>query len=106
MFLDIWQKKIQEKRKNTPFRKFLLEIASRRPVNLYRYENNISVLPPHERSGKVASLKDYYASYENVMQMNYGEGNFFIEFQRLFVDHIKPPIVRFAQNDNSDYCHC
>jgi len=106
MSLDIWQKKIQEKRKNTVFRDFLLEVASRRPVNLYRNDNNISVLPPHSRSGKVTSLKEYYASYENIMELGYGENNFFTDFKELFINHTKPPIVRFAQNENSDYCHC
>jgi len=36
MSLDIWQKKIQEKRKNTPFRDFLLEVASWYTINLYK----------------------------------------------------------------------
>jgi hypothetical protein len=34
--LDTWKQKIREKRKNTPFRQYLKEIASWKPFSFYK----------------------------------------------------------------------
>jgi hypothetical protein len=43
--LQYWQEKIQAKRKQTPFRDFLLEITSWNALNLYKNNSLISVYP-------------------------------------------------------------
>jgi hypothetical protein len=45
------QQKIQEKRKQTPFRNFVMEIASRQPVGFYKNQGLISRYPDTNRTG-------------------------------------------------------
>lgn len=47
------QQKIQEKRKQTPFREFLLTIGSRQPMNFYKNQGYISRYPDTERTGRL-----------------------------------------------------
>ena len=55
------QQKIQEKRKQTPFREFLMEIASRYPMNLYKHTKLLSIYPESDRQPKIV---DKYAYME------------------------------------------
>jgi len=43
------QKKIQEKRKKTPWRKFVMEIASRAPLVFHKHDRLISTIPATNR---------------------------------------------------------
>jgi hypothetical protein len=45
--------KIQEKRKNTPWREFLMEIVSRQRVTFYKNNGLISRYPETERIGTI-----------------------------------------------------
>lgn len=105
MSLDIWQKKIQDKRKNTPFRDFLLEVASWWSINLYRNNNNISFLPLTQRSGKVVWLYQYYREYDNLLDGIWNNSDFFSDFASLFINHAKPAIFHVGSNENADYCN-
>jgi hypothetical protein len=99
------QEKIQQKRKQTSFRDYLMEIASWFPLNLYRNNNNISVFPPNERAGNVAGLKEYYTSYDNILSTSdvpVGE-NFFQQLQSFFKSHYKPNVSHIATNENCEY---
>jgi hypothetical protein len=59
------QTKIQEKRKKTPFREFLMDIASRYPLNIYKNNSLTSAFPPTERCGNIANIKTYLNEYDN-----------------------------------------
>jgi len=56
--LSYRQEKIQAKRKQTPWRDFVMEIASHFPVNLYRNGSFISKYPNTDRVGKLVLAKD------------------------------------------------
>jgi len=47
--LSYRQEKIQVKRKATPWRDFVMEIASRMPVIFYKIDNNVSRFPDTSR---------------------------------------------------------
>jgi hypothetical protein len=66
--LQYWQQKIQEKRKQTPFRDFVMEIASRTPLNLYKKDGFITCYSDPTRSGPLIDLKSYYAQYSDLME--------------------------------------
>jgi hypothetical protein len=57
------QAKIQEKRKQTPFREFLQEIASWFILNIYRVDEILSRYSNTERKGLIVS--DPYVSMNN-----------------------------------------
>jgi len=54
------QTKIQEKRKQTTLRDFVVEIASRRPLNFYKNQGFTSRYPATSRIGKIISIKDLF----------------------------------------------
>jgi hypothetical protein len=53
------QSLVQDKRKQTDFRDFLKEIASRCPINLYKIDGKISRYPQTERVGKLVSSTQF-----------------------------------------------
>jgi hypothetical protein len=57
--LQYWQSLIQDKRKQTNFRDFLKEIASRCPINLYKIDGKISRYPQTERVGELVSSTQF-----------------------------------------------
>jgi len=80
-----WEEKIKEKRKQTPWREFLKEIASWFPVNLYKNNNLISRYPLLGRIN-IKSTKEYEEEREKYTK--YGkdydfEKDFFTHFQSL-----------------------
>jgi hypothetical protein len=50
---------IQEKRKKTPWRDFVMEIASWCPVNFYKVDGKISRYPNTSRTGELISASDF-----------------------------------------------
>ena len=59
------QTKIQDKRKQTQFRDYLMEIASRYPVNTYKNNGIVSPFPPTDRCGNLTSVKDYTQNHND-----------------------------------------
>jgi hypothetical protein len=57
------QEKIQQKRKQTSFRDFVMEICSWYPLNLYNYSGMITRYPNTDRKGII--VVDPYASMNN-----------------------------------------
>jgi len=53
------EEKIKEKRKQTPFRDYIKEIASRTPLVFHKNNGLVSKYPPVGRLGKVIPNKDY-----------------------------------------------
>ena len=57
--LQYRQDKIQENRKQTPWRVFVKEICSIRPLTLYKNQNIISRYPISERCGTLSGIDEY-----------------------------------------------
>ncbi|NUJ98003.1 hypothetical protein HGA92_04430 [Candidatus Gracilibacteria bacterium] len=80
--LKIWEDKIKEKRKSTPWREFLQEIVSWMPLNLYKNQNLISRFPPTTRSN-IISTKQFEQERESLT--HYGRD---YDFEKDFFENI------------------
>ena len=98
--LSYRQQKIQEKRKQTSFRDFIMEIASRRPVNIYNIGGLLSRFPDTQRKGNIS--KDRYLSGNNDHEGMY-TGNFFQDFQTFYRDSHKSALIFAYQNENAEF---
>ncbi len=58
--LQYRQKKIQEKRKTTPWREFIKEIASWQPNVFYKFDGVVSRFPRTDRIGNVVKYSTFY----------------------------------------------
>jgi hypothetical protein len=96
------QQKIQEKRKQTSFRDFVMEICSRLPLNFYKNQNLITIYPPHERPGNIAELKNYLINYDNILEEQNVSNKGFPFF---FKSHFKSSVSHFNVNENCDYAN-
>ncbi len=99
--LEHWQKKIQDKRKQTPFREFLREIASWNTVNLYRNHGQLSRYPDTWREGTIVDLKDY--DPQNIEAEEYASDSFFQTLTSLFKKQPKMRLMQRFENENSDF---
>lgn len=54
-----WKEKIQQKRKQTPFKEFVKEIASWCPASFYKIDGQISRYPKTERVSKLVPAKTF-----------------------------------------------
>ncbi|PID34993.1 MAG: hypothetical protein CR971_00545 [candidate division SR1 bacterium] len=64
--LKVRQEKIQNKRRQTPWREFVKEIASWIPVNLYKVNGDITRYPETKRKiGKLVSLSEFAGKRDN-----------------------------------------
>jgi len=61
------EEKMQARRKQTPFRDFVKEIASRMPANIYKQDIGLSRYPKSDRQGILLDVKVYEESGVNVM---------------------------------------
>lgn len=94
------QTKIQEKRKQTPFRDFVMELASRQPLNIYHYDGMLTRYPNTDR--KWIIVKDQYASMNNPDIWLY-TWDFFADYARFRNDSKRSNLIFFGENENSDY---
>ncbi len=101
------QSKIQDKRKQTPWREFIREVASLFPLNFYKNNNLISVYPPSPRV-TVISPKEYSHRGSNNMNSSIWdhEGSFFEKLSHLVQNNPTPSVIHFRENDNVDYANC
>lgn len=90
------QAKIQAKRKQTPWREFVMEICSRRPIMLYKNNWLISRYPK-ERINKVTTDNEY------IRQKKEYSGDFFSDFQSLFFSQELLATTSFYSNENAKY---
>ena len=101
------QKKIQEKRKKTPRREFVKEMASVRGLTLYKNQGNISRYPISERHGKLVSLAEYneYAGdfLDYGIDVRVNDKSFFSQFQELFKSVPKGYLLDYGGNENAAY---
>lgn len=104
MSLDIRQKKIQERRKNTSFRDFLLEVASWYTINLHRNNALLSRYPATTRTPIIVSEIDYNRSGNQMTTLPYDFSIWFFEqFRDLWLVHNHPHVLTFKQNENADF---
>jgi hypothetical protein len=94
------QQKIQEKRKLTPFRDFVMEICSRLPLNFYKNQGLITIYSPNERTGNIAELNNYIANYDNVLEE---KDISYLGFLPFYKSHFKSSVSHFNTNENCDY---
>lgn len=100
----MWQKKIQENRKNTHFRDFLLEVASWYTINLHRNQWLLTRYPPNGRTLHII-LENVYAALGNqISDLSYEvDRSFFEQFRDLRLEHNHPHQLTFKQNENADF---
>jgi hypothetical protein len=98
--LEYRQTKIQEKRKQTSFREFVREIASRRPFNIYKVNGLLSRFPDTPRKGNTEN--NPYLSMESDDKGSY-TGNFFQDFQTFYTQSHKSTLVFAYQNENAEF---
>lgn len=103
--LDYWHKKIQEKRKSTPFREFIREIGSWISVSFYKNNGCISKYPPSNRVN-ICPLKEFdnsrddFPKYGKIYDTN---RPFFQQFQELFLSLKLSNVGHIGENENSDF---
>ena len=98
------QTKIQEKRKQTPFRDFLLEVASWYTINLHKNQSLLTRYPNNWRTNHIISEKEYSALWNQINDNNYNLTVWFFEqFHYLRSTNKHPNILVFKQNENSDF---
>jgi len=104
--LTNWQKKIEEKRKQTPWREFVKQIASRQPNVFYKVNGLVSRFPESDRIGNVVKYSQYYEQEWN----SYINGHpydpsrpFFEQWKELWMNVDATNMINFFMSENSDY---
>jgi hypothetical protein len=98
------EQKIQEKRKNTPWRDYIKEIASWFTINVHKNEWLISRYPKNDRILKIIPLKDYNQLWNQEFSLSYDfSKNFWEQFIILRNNFKHPNILNFDNNENSDF---
>lgn len=100
------QTKIQDVRKQTPWRQFLKEIVSLRSLSLYKNNWHPSVYPDTDRIKWVVSHAEFEASRDALTQHGHDydlSRNFFDNFTELFRSIDQPPTRLFETCDNCEY---
>ena len=104
--LKYWKEKIQDRRKQTSFRDFLMEIASWYTLTLYNNNAIISRFPDTTRIKKVISNKEFEDTRDELINTwsDYDEGsNFFNDFSNLFTSIDMFNSCQYWNNINSDF---
>ena len=102
--LQARQEKIQNKRKQSSFRDFLLEVASRYTINLHRNQWQLARYPNNDRTVHIIPEKEYAALGNQVNDLHYDNNRpFFEQFRDLRLRHKHPHQLTFKQNENADF---
>lgn len=98
------QQKIQEKRKKTPWRDFLKEIASWMPLNFHHYNGLITRYPQVGRVGQVVSKQQFAVERDSILEYNIPIGDcFFEQVYSLQKQMMYPALTTYGGEANSDY---
>lgn len=100
------QEKIQEKRKQTSWREFLMEIASWQPLMFYNVDGIISRYPKTNRIGSVISSVMFQEIRDNMPFLEDSEMeeyDFFNSWQNLCCKIPMDALIQHEINENSDY---
>jgi hypothetical protein len=57
--LQYWQEKIQERRKATPFREFVRDVASWYTANIYKVGGVFTRYPATQNTPRIITVKEY-----------------------------------------------
>jgi hypothetical protein len=99
--LSYRQQKIQEKRKQTSFRDFVMEIASWRSLTFYKNKEFTSKYPPNDRVQNLVSHK-IFVEGDNVRQDELPiDSGFFSALQSLLQKTAISPTIVFSGSENS-----
>lgn len=100
------QQKIQEKRKQTPWREFVMEIVSLRSFSLYKSNNLTSIFPQTERIRWIVS-HDEFEEYRDKLVGVLGEIDysqpFFDIYKKLWDSVNLPPTILFGSCENANF---
>ena len=104
--LKHWKNKIQEKRKQTSWRDFLMEISSWYTLSLYNNKGIISRFPDTDRVKNVIPNKKFEENRDNLLELgiNYNsETGFFHSFDSLFKNIDMFNSCQYWNNINSNF---
>ena len=104
--LKYWQEKIQERRKQTSFRDFLMEVSSWYTLTLYNNKGIISRFPDTPRIKSVISNKEFEKGRDDLLEawINYNaEEDFLNHFDILFKSIDMVNSCQYWNNINSDF---
>ena len=97
------QERIQEKRKQTPWREFVMEICSWYSLGLYKRGREICMFPDTARRKNIVSNKKYELP-ELLDEDNYKDDDFFESLEKLFFTVNQPDRLYFSSwNENAEY---
>ena len=96
------QQKIQEKRKQTSFRDFVMEIASRMPFNLTK-NNDFIARYTRVRMQNIIAHKEFEQIRNDETSFNLSEPTFFSNLQKLFTSLSLNPTLQLGNNENSEF---
>ena len=100
--LKYWQNKIREKRKETPWDDFVMELGSWKTLMFHKTNNHISIYPMSERIWEIISIEDFEASRDNLPYIDISD-NFFDDFEKLFKKISLPWRLQFSALENSHF---
>jgi len=97
------KEKLQEKRKKTPWRQFVRDVAAWMPMVFYKRDGGVSRFPETGREGELVSVKDFDPDNIVFLDENETSGDFFSDLTKLFQLQPKMTIQQWFENENSDY---
>ena len=97
------QQKIQEKRKQTPFRDFVMEIVSWRPLTFYKNQGFTSKYPLSERVQHLVSHKVFLEGDNIVQGESPTDPDFFVALQTLLQKTPLSPTIISSESENAIY---
>jgi len=97
------QLKIQEKRKKTEWRDFLMEIASWQPVMLYKNQWFTSRYPETTRTQKITSIWDFSWKRENMPFCDIWSSSLLTQYQELSHKIPNANVLHDYINENADF---
>ncbi|MDP2090625.1 MAG: hypothetical protein Q8K30_03415 [Candidatus Gracilibacteria bacterium] len=103
--LKYWEDKIKQKRKNTPFLKFLLEITSWLPISFYKNNGNISKYHKSDRIN-ICSIEEYQNNRDNLLLKGFYYDytkDFFSNYKKLFLSINHECLFQAGLNYNTKY---
>ena len=100
MSLQYFQDKIKEKRKQTPFREFVMEIVSWISFNFYKNQGLISRYPVSDR---VKYIVPVGTSEKNSFPKEIDERPFFEQFTELFREIEHEAVYHQTKSENCEY---
>ena len=104
--LKYWKEKIQQRRKQTSFRDFLMEVSSWYTLTLYNNRGIISRFPDTPRVKNVISNKEFEKGRDNLLErwIHYNtEESFLNNFDTLFKSIDMVNSCQYWNNINSDF---